>query len=318
MISVDHLFERCAVPRKGAVRWGQSVPLDSPGVYVVSTHQRGDLNQGLAECPLDIGALETLLRLRPEAAVDGEPADLTSLANRLRSMWVPGSPVVYVGLAGTSVQTRVEQFYSTPVGARAPHAGGWPVKMLRCDALWVHYGESALPDSSERTMLETFIAAVPRDTRMGLVDPSLPLPYANLQLAPGTRNRHGLSGVKATRIRPASSAPSERERSAAAPAVPPQFRAATDPERLTQNVTPADVARGIVRVPPSSKDIFPRERARISVNLADEIHDASWDPRTSGQKERSGVIRFGRGVLVPSLVGGPRRLKATDSGYQID
>lgn len=81
----------------------------------------------------------------PEACVDGDAASARTLADRLRSMWMQGEPVVYIGLAGTSVASRIGQFSETAIGARAPHAGGWPVKMLQVQRLWVHAAPCADP-----------------------------------------------------------------------------------------------------------------------------------------------------------------------------
>ena len=73
---------------------------------------------------IDASAIRRLLLVRPEAEVDGLPASEASLTSRLSSMWLSSEPVVYVGLAGTSLAKRVGQYYRTPLGARSPHAGG--------------------------------------------------------------------------------------------------------------------------------------------------------------------------------------------------
>ncbi|MGO4493875.1 hypothetical protein AB4Y86_17515, partial [Arthrobacter sp. 2YAF22_2] len=36
-ISVGELFDKCALHPAGVVKWGQQVPLDAPGVYVVAS-----------------------------------------------------------------------------------------------------------------------------------------------------------------------------------------------------------------------------------------------------------------------------------------
>lgn len=147
MLSVNELFDRAGVGRAGAVSWGREIPLSLPGVYVVATTPEGDDPSGLTDCPLDPSALATLLDTRPGATIDGQPADMESLANRLSQMWVPGEPVVYIGLAGTSVRARVGQFYSTRIGA----CGSWSAASLRqprpparpAQASWVRRSQGA-------------------------------------------------------------------------------------------------------------------------------------------------------------------------------
>lgn len=319
MVSVDELFQRAGAERKGAVPWGCTVPLGEPGVYVVATTPHGDEQLGFEECLLDLQAVDGLLGARPEVTIDGAAADGRRLADRLRQMWVPGQPVVYIGLASRSVATRVGQFYKTALGARAPHAGGWPVKMLRPQCLWVHYGASSDPNAVEKEMIRTFIDSVPPGVRNSLIDPNLPLPYANLEFPNGPRKRHGLSGVKEPRV----SGRTRAQRHHVAPPAPEAEAVAANPPfrgmRQTQNVTANDLAKGTLRLPRSAKDIFPRERAVVWLVLGSNRVQASWDPRTSSDRERSGTLRIGRSALEGSVpIGGPRRIMSTDDGYRIE
>ena len=320
MLSVNDLFGRAAVQRVGAVPWGAEIPMGVAGVYVVATTPEGDDPSGPSDCPIKSSAIATLLEVRPEAMVDGQAADAELLSARLAEMWVPGQPIVYIGLAGTSVRDRVRQFYSTAIGARAPHAGGWPVKMLDSAKLWVHYGASVDPDLTEQTMIQAFVDSVPTQVRSRLVDPMLPLPFANLTVPRGPRKRHGLSGVKESRkvsragaMELGRSLPSEAE-VIAAPADP-----VVGGIRSTQNVTAGDIARGALRVPRVSKDIFPVESARIRVSLGSQWYVATWNPRVGVAQERSGTIYLGKGKLEGVVsVGGPRRIIASDDGYLIE
>jgi hypothetical protein len=56
--------------------------------------------------------------------------------------------VLYTGLADARGKLhrdghlghRVHEYYATRIGAKSPHAGGWPVKILSClSELWIHY-----------------------------------------------------------------------------------------------------------------------------------------------------------------------------------
>ncbi|MGC0369046.1 hypothetical protein [Microbacterium sp. SLBN-111] len=201
MTSVTELFEVAQVAPSGVVRWGDRVLETRPGVYVVSTSAEADETVGLDACPLDPTMVRNLLRARPEATVHGESATSERLSKRLRQTWPAREPVVYIGLAGTSVAKRVQQFYATKLGARAPHAGGWPVKMLRAEHLWVHFGVTDDVGSAESAMIARFTKNLPIDVREGLIDPHNPLPFANLTVPRGRRKVHGLAGFKAERSR---------------------------------------------------------------------------------------------------------------------
>lgn len=196
--TVRDLFDHAGVERAGAVRWGTPIPLDRPGVYVIATTEDYDARPGLTACPLDSDSIAELVRVRPELMVDRVAANPDSLAARLRAMW-PAEPVVYIGLAGTDTGHRVQQFYRTRIGARAPHAGGWPLKMLESRLLWVHYGHTSKPGAAEREMVDHFAEAVPAEVRRSLVDPSAPIPYANLTYPGGRRKAHGISGAREPR-----------------------------------------------------------------------------------------------------------------------
>ncbi|VXB42174.1 conserved hypothetical protein [Pseudoclavibacter sp. 8L] len=318
--SVQELFTHSGAVYAGAVKWGSEVPLTKPGVYVVSTTQNPDDANGLEACPLDAGSVAALLERHPGAMINGQVTDLLNLVERLQLMWPVGEPVVYIGLAGGSVRARVAQFYSTPIGARAPHAGGWPVKMLEPQRLWVHYGQTMNPDAAETTMVDYFVHGIPAEARQALVDPDAPLPFANLRFPAGRKKRHGLDGVKTTRSKPqppvstrpripqppqASVAPLERTN----PMSPAAER------RRTQNVTDADLRGGRIRIPRSAKSVLPAEKTRIRIVIGGEAATVLWDPRTSGAQERSGVIRVGRNLLTRHVVAGdPREIECMSDG----
>jgi hypothetical protein len=103
------------------------------------------------------GAIEELLRKRPELRLDGERPSVEALAARIAQFWLADETVLYVGLAGTSLGTRVNQYYKTPLGARRPHAGGYFLKVLaNLNDLKVHFAACDDPDQAEDSMLATF------------------------------------------------------------------------------------------------------------------------------------------------------------------
>lgn len=315
------LFVGAGVPYAGVARWHEPVMLHAPGVYVISTSADPDRQEGLRSCPLDLTAVSALLNARHEATVDSVAATPDLLTSRLRAMWPKGEPVVYIGLAGSSTHHRVDQFYKTAIGARAPHAGGWPVKMLDPELLWVHYGPTQDPATAEAAMIGHFVANISDDVASTMIDPTAPLPFANLTFPAGRRKAHGLHGFKAPRQLSdgeGRATPHARELTQRADLTITQPPESTGITRPTQNVTATDISNGQLRVPRLSKSIFPAIRAEIEVELRGDIYAASWDPRTDGDKERSGVIRIGRRILSNYIQAGvPRQIETTRTGYRI-
>lgn len=108
----------------------------------------------------------------------------------------------------------------TPLGARSPHAGGWPLKTLAVlDDLHVHYAYCDHVRDAERAMLDAFAAATSRRTRAALPG-EVALPFANL-VGGGRRQPHGITGAKAPRH-----TRTPRSRQARRSAVQPTTRAA--------------------------------------------------------------------------------------------
>lgn len=201
--TVNALFDAAGVVRRDAVPWGVRLPSEAPGVYAVARTPNPAASAS-GHAAIDATAVQQLLDTRRELLLDGQRPSLDSLCERLASMWLPYEPVIYVGLAGTSLRNRVGQFYSTGLGARSPHAGGWPIKCTSSlSATWVHFGECTDVKIAERKMLEAFMSMVTPEAQAGVLDPELPLPYANLEVrdSAGRRRikRHGIKGAKAPR-----------------------------------------------------------------------------------------------------------------------
>jgi hypothetical protein len=300
MTSVRELLAGADLVPAGRVRWGTKVPLNEPGVYVVATTDDPEDASGLAACPLDGAALRRLLLACPLARIDDAQATEASLAARLSAIWVKGEPVVYIGLASASVTTRVGQYYRTAIGASGPHAGGWPVKMLVLDHLWVHYTASPDPDSAEKQLIDTFAAGLPDDVAASSLDRKISLPFANLMDPRGPRKRHGFSRVRAA----GSSAPGVRPVRPEAPA-PPLAQRPSDvrpvPALLglrTQTITPVDIKSGRIRVPSTTKKALPLDRGMVDVDLLGEtVTRCRWDPRYGPDRDRSGTISIPAAVL---------------------
>lgn len=182
----------------GVVRWSERVPLDSPGVYLIARTADPDGLVRTGPPPIAAAAIDELLAIRPELRVNRRRPNAQELLDRISGFWLPDEPVVYIGLAATSVRQRVGAYYGTALGARKPHAGGWFLKLLAdLDDLYVHFGAVTNPGQAEDDMLRCFCKGVSDGTRVCLHDPERPFPFANLEWPKGTRKRHGITGAKA-------------------------------------------------------------------------------------------------------------------------
>jgi hypothetical protein len=182
----------------GAVGWAETVPEPAPGVYVVSLTAETESAAGsIPAAPLSRAALRKWLEARPELQVDGRRPTVAELATRMAGFWLPDEVILYIGLAGASLRSRVRQYYDTPLGARRPHAGGHFLKTLdNLSDLYVHWSSTDDPKAVENRMLEAFCQNVSERTRVQLLDPEHPFPFANLEWPAGTRKKHGLTGSK--------------------------------------------------------------------------------------------------------------------------
>jgi hypothetical protein len=292
--TVQGLFDAADLTLSGSVAWGTAVPATSSGVYVVAlTSDPADVSGAIRGCPVSREAIEHWLEVRPELRLDGRRPNADELAERLSALWLADEVVLYIGKA-SSLTSRVMQYYVTPLGARRPHAGGHFLKTLTVlNDLHVHYGASDGPLESEARMLESFCERVSSTSRRLLHDPERPFPFANLEWPAGTRKRHGITGGKEPRLDRQDPGEAERfrsdnERSRATP---------TDLSYRTQPVTEKDLSAGQIRIPVSgpTKALLPGSKGSLDVKLRGHVAQARWDPRLGPDRERSGVIRFGRG-----------------------
>ena len=154
------------------------VPCDHPGVYVVADPG------ALLDAPINLGIVSGWIDRVATLRLDGKRPSTSTLANRLASFWLPNEPVVYIGMAGTSVRNRVGQFYRTPLGDPRPHAGGHWLKVLaNLGSLRVWWARTDDAEPSEIELLRVF------ERRHGFGA----LPFANREGADGQRKPHGIS-----------------------------------------------------------------------------------------------------------------------------
>jgi hypothetical protein len=329
--TVSDVFAAAGLEPAGVVRWGTPVPETAPGVYVVAlSDSASSAEAALPTAPLSRSALKHLLAVRPELKLDLAAADVDALVERLGSFWLADEVILYIGLAGQPLRTRVRQYYRTPLGARKQHAGGWWLKTLSVlDELWVHYAPTPHFREAETQMLRAFAEAMSSSSRNRLHDRERVMPFANLRGFDDDIKRHGISG--ATGDMPSRSAGYEIAHDLAQPSQPASADFASDattpPDPVsaaadadapgqpapggraplvstgrvgtaeTQRVTAVDIKAGRVRLPRPAKRLLPSERGDVEVSLRGRVMRARWDPKTEGPKERSGVLAFGHGKL---------------------
>jgi hypothetical protein len=345
--TVADIFAAAGAQPAGVVAWGEppSPPRQSAaaatGIYVVAlTDQLDSLTGWRAQAPISAAAVDELRAVRRnELRIDGalEPTR-DALVARLAAFWFPDEVVLYIGLAGPrksrpaagELAKRVMEYYGTALGARGPHAGGWPLKTLSClDELCVHYAYCGDVNRAEDRCIARFAAQVSPTTRERLRDPVRVMPFANLEFPKGNAKAHGIRGARAPRaprqpirslrLADGESLSEEAARLAADPADLAESRRvrentdavaapwpADEPiaDHRSQNVTANDIAVGQVRIPMgATKRLLPRNRQDIAVVLRGRELSCRWDPRY-GVKERSGVIRVGKAAATALLAEG--------------
>ena len=74
----------------------------------------------------------------------------------------------------------------------------------------------------------------------------------------------------------------------------------------SQRVTEGDLEAGIIRLPREAKALLPSKRSEVSTLLRGAPLTAKYDPKLGASRERSGVLRFGKGALSRLVAAGDR------------
>jgi hypothetical protein len=232
------------------------------------------------------------------------------IASRIGSYWLADECVLYIGLAGQPLRSRVRQYYRTPVGAAKPHKGGWWLKTLFVlGDLYIHYAATPRFKGAEEEMLRAFAANVSDASRAQWPTGEPIMPFANLRDGDWRRREHGIRNATSATVvqrapesgrivrpltEPAARSTGNRSRTKSRPATP------AAPHR-SQKVTANDVNVGQVRIPRGqTKTILPHERCNVAVELRGHELNARWDPRY-GPPERSGVLHIGKAIAADLL-----------------
>jgi hypothetical protein len=195
-ITVASCFASAGLAPTKVVPWRESLRERNPGVYVLSlTSEKDASTPAIASAPIDIVEIERLMLSRPHLQLDRKQTTSSLLALRLSCYWLPTEPILYIGQTSKPLQSRLQEFYRTPIGARAPHAGGWWVKALTClSDVYVHYAPTDTFEESERKMLRYFVANA--DVPQHAERPHDGMPFANKEWWTETsrriRRNHGI------------------------------------------------------------------------------------------------------------------------------
>jgi hypothetical protein len=270
--TVASLLAVAGLEPSGCVGWGARVPETRTGVYLVSLTSTGRVANALTDCPLGDAALDELLISCPALTLDGERPTRAQVARRIGSYWLPDECVLYIGLAGQPLRTRIRQYYKTQIGAAKPHKGGWWLKTLSVlTELHVHYAPTDDFKDAEEQMLRAFAAGVSHTARAVLPTGDPVMPFANLRDGDWQRKRHGIRGATSEAARSTGAVPKTTKVTGSEPSA--AFRARTGKSPATshfrsQRVTESDIRAGQVRIPiGATKTILPQERQDIPVLL---------------------------------------------------
>jgi len=232
----------------GPVRWGTKPSSRAPGIFVVEAASPSD------SAAIDVDEVRRWLGRVPELRLDGERPTQSSLAARLRTFWVPGQTLLYVGRTNKSLSARVASLYATELGHARPHPGGYWLKTLREQSklrLW--WAETDASEEYEDELIEAFVKTLSVEVREGLPEGAPVLPWANLGSPTGSARETGISNallaVDATPVKTSSVKRSDgtvRKRSRSTTSTAPR-----SPRRTTTKPKPGNAATAAV---PPRKD----------------------------------------------------------------
>lgn len=184
-------------------KWEHYVDTDEIGIYFISTSLKTDCIENTYEkAPISESKLRLWITKIRTIEIDGKAGINTlELLNRLNRFWLPDENILYIGQTECKggLKKRISQFYRTDLGERKPHAGGHWIKTLSClNDLYVHYISTSSPLILEKEILKNFASQVSLDTLKTIGDPTLPLPFANLEIDKSNRKKHGINKSKLT------------------------------------------------------------------------------------------------------------------------
>ena len=196
---ISDIFANAKLDFNGPVRWSVPINNGNPGVYIVSTSDDPDANLGVMPNPaISIDKIDEWLRRVPAFELNGvRDPEAAGVAKHLAEFWLPDENILYIGMTTRKVQTRVREYYNTPLGNRRPHAGGhWIKTLTNLTRFNIYHAGCKFPKSKKDELLRYFISNVSEETKLHLKDPKHPFPFANLAYPHGTIKKHSISKSK--------------------------------------------------------------------------------------------------------------------------
>ena len=193
-LTVKELFDSVDKKIMGQVKWNEKINCRLPGVYCVSISSKEDVLETIEEYPVSLNKIEEWIEYVPDMKVDGNRSTVEAVVERLNKFWLPKETILYIGKAGTSLRNRVNQYYTTKLGNRSPHAGGHWLKTLDnlndLNVFWTTSGDKDA-EELEQELLRKFVESI--NYKNELYDAEHPFPFANLEHPKGKKKRHGIS-----------------------------------------------------------------------------------------------------------------------------
>lgn len=180
-MTVKELFKHVGIQAFQCVEWGQAVPCFEPGIYIVSTSADADMETTAPLAPVfNDKMIQSWIDRLPAFTLDGAKPTVESLKERLAEFWQPIENVLYIGMTTRSLQERVNEYYETSLGAKAPHSGGqWLKTLANLGRMHVYCAPCLEPKAAKDTLLAYFLAKVGE------------IPFANLD-GHHYRKQHGM------------------------------------------------------------------------------------------------------------------------------
>ena len=187
--TANEIFRAIGLVADGPVVWGSPVRSGKPGLYVV------ELLAPLPRAPVDASLVGRWIERVPTLTLDGHRPTGKELMARLAAFWLPDQTVLYAGMTAGSIGGRVAALYATPLGDPRPHAGGHWLRTLRgLEDTRIWWAETNAPEEYLDAFLGAFAEGVSGETSAALHDPTVVVPFANLQAPTGLRRDHGIAG----------------------------------------------------------------------------------------------------------------------------
>jgi hypothetical protein len=191
--TVRQLVESVGLRIYQSYRWGKTVTADFKGVYIIAIASENDHLSVMNKPSINLRALKEWINRAQGLTVDGKPASVETIGNRLKQYWLPGETILYIGQTGRTITQRLNQFKQHQLGAKAPHSGGqWIKTLTNLDELTIYIVPTEEPAETELSMLTQFALNVTLDSKASLREPNKAYPFANIA---------GPSGRKVTDIR---------------------------------------------------------------------------------------------------------------------